>query len=311
MNDIYDVVIIGGGAAGMTSAIYSARKKLNTLVLEYESGGQTALQPEIWNYPGYTELSGTKLMQIFKKQAEDFGAEIRSFFVNSIKSEKADDGRDIFILSDQDKNEIKTRSIIIATGSKPRKLGVPGEEEFYNKGVTYCATCDAPLFKDKTVVVVGAGNTGLDAAFQLTKYASKIYVLVRGEVKGDQVTYEKLKNSDKVEFIFNAETKEIQGDKFVSKLIYEDIKSKEKKELEVDGVFVSIGSIPNSDIAKDLCEINQWGQIVINPRTNATSRPGVFAAGDVTDIQERQAVIAAGEGAKAALQCYKWLKSNH
>ena len=159
--------------------------------------------------------------------------------------------------------------------------------------------------------MVGAGNTGLDAAFQLTKYASKIYVLVRSEVKGDQVTYEKLKNSDKVEFVFNAETKEIQGDKFVSKLIYEDIKSKEKKELEVDGVFVSIGSIPNSDIAKDLCEINQWGQIVINPRTNATSRPGVFAAGDVTDIAERQTVIAAGEGAKAALQCYKWLKSNH
>ncbi len=308
---MYDVLIIGGGASGFTAAIYSARKKLKVIVLEYEQGGQTALQPEIWNYPGYTGLDGAKLMQTMKKQATDFGAETKNFVVEKIYSEKGDDGHEIFVVEDKNGNQIKAKSVIIATGAKPRKLGVPGEEEFYNKGVTYCATCDAPLFGGKKVAVVGAGNTGLDAALQLTKYAEKIYVLVRSSVKGDPVTYDKLKKDPKVEFIFGVETQEIKGDKFVTSLVYKDKESKQTKELEVSGVFVSIGSIPNSDFLGDFCEKNQYGQIVINPKTNATSRPGVFAAGDVTDIEERQAIIAAGEGAKAALQCYKWLKSNH
>ncbi len=308
---MYDVLIIGGGAAGMTAAIYASRKKLNTLVLEHEKGGQTALQPEIWNYPGYTDLNGAKLLDVFRKQATDFGAEVRSFVAEKIQLEKNEEDKEFFILENKDGEKIKAKSVILAMGAKPRKLGVPGEEEFSNKGVTYCATCDAPLFSGKDVVVVGAGNTALDAAMQLTKYADKIYILVRGEVKGDPITYEKLKKESKVEFVFNAETKEIKGDQFVTSLIYKDKESNEDKELKVSGVFVSIGSIPNTDFLGDFCEKNQFGQIVINPRTNATSKAGIFAAGDVTDIEERQAVIAAGEGAKAALQCYKWLKSNH
>ncbi|MBI3671516.1 FAD-dependent oxidoreductase [Candidatus Azambacteria bacterium] len=309
---MYDVIIMGGGAAGMTAAIYSARKKLNTLVLEYERGGQTALQPEIWNYPGYTELDGRKLLDTFRKQALSFGAEMKSFRVEKISSEKDGNDHDFFSVEDKNGNKLETKALIIATGAKPKMLGVPGEDTFYNKGVTYCATCDAPLFDGKAVAVVGAGNTGLDAALMLTKYASKIYILIRSEsVKGDPVTKEKLEKDEKVEFIFNAESKEVKGDKFVSGLVYNDKKNKEEKELAVSGVFISIGSLPNSDFLKGFCDLNQWGQVVINPRTNATSRAGVFAAGDVCDIDERQTIIAAGEGAKAALQCYKWLSSKH
>lgn len=304
-----DVIIIGGGAAGLTSAIYASRKKLNTLVLEYERGGQTALQPEIWNYPGYTGVSGNKLMSIMREQAESFGAKIVNFYVSEISTTKDENGEEFFVVKNEKGEEIVGKSVIIATGAKPRKLGIEGEDELYNKGVTYCATCDAPLFGGKDVVVVGAGNTGLDAAMQLTKYANKIYVLVKDEVTGDPVTYEKLKSEPKVEFIYNANIKKIIGEKFVEKIVYEDESGKDN-ELSVSGVFVSIGTIPNSDFLKGFCELNQWGQVVIDPRTNATSRVGVFAAGDVTDILERQTIIAAGEGAKAALQCYKWLKSN-
>ncbi len=307
---MYDVLIIGGGAAGMTSAIYSARNKLSTLVLEYERGGQTALQPEIWNYPGYTELEGGKLLDIFRKQAIGFGVEVRNFRVEKVSSEKGSGEHDFFTVEDKDGNKIEAKSLIVTTGATPRKLGVPGEEEFYNKGVTYCATCDAPLFGGKSVAVIGSGNTGLDAAFMLTKYATKIYILIRGDVvKGDVITKEKLEKDSKVKFIFNAESKEIKGEKFVSKLIYTDKIAKEDKELAVEGVFVSIGSIPNSEFLRGFCDLSQWGQIIINPRTNATSRAGVFAAGDVSDVGERQTIIAAGEGAKAALQCYKWLTS--
>lgn len=304
-----DVIIIGGGAAGLTAGIYSARKKLDTVVLEYERGGQTALQPEIWNYPGYTGVDGNKLMSIIREQAESFGAKIISFYVSEISTTKDENGDEYFVVRNEKGDEIMGKSVIIATGSKPRKLGIEGEQELSNKGVTYCATCDAPLFGGKDVVVVGAGNTGLDAAMQLTKYANRIYILVKDEVTGDTVTYEKLKSEPKVEFIYKANIKKILGEKFVESIIYEDESGKDV-ELKVSGVFVSIGTIPNSDFVKGFCELNQWGQIVIDPRTNATSRVGVFAAGDVTDILERQTIIAAGEGAKAALQCYKWLKSN-
>jgi len=309
-SDIKDVLIIGGGAAGFTAAIYAARKKLSTLVLEHERGGQTALQPEIWNYPGFTDKEGLKLMTIMRDQAKSFGAEVKHFVVKKISSEKTDKTHFKFVVENEKGEKIETRSIIVATGAKPRKLGVPGEEKLDNKGVTYCATCDAPLFQEKVTVVVGAGNTGLDAAQQLTKYASKVYVLVKGEVLGDQVTYEQLKQDPKVEFIYDADTKEIKGENSVSSLVYKDEKTGEEKEMAISGVFVSIGSIPNSEFIKGFCDLNQWGNIIIDPRTNATSKVGVFAAGDVTDVAERQTVIAAGEGAKAALQCYKWLKSN-
>ncbi|MEK7066929.1 MAG: FAD-dependent oxidoreductase [Patescibacteria group bacterium] len=309
---MYDVLIIGGGTAAMSAAIYAARKKLSVEIIADKFGGQTSLQPEVHNYPGFLDKDGLKLMQNMRNQVKNLGIEIKevSQGIRQISS-RQEDGKEIFILDDKNGGAYEGKSVIVASGKKPKKIGVPGEEEFYNKGVTYCATCDAPLFGEKIVAVIGGGNSGLDSAMQLTKYAKKVYILVRGDAaKGDQITQDKLKKVEIAEFVMNAEIKEIKGDKFVSSLVYKDKVSGEEKELNVEGVFVNIGMIPNSDFLKGFCELNQWGEVVINPKTNATSHVGVFAAGDVTDILEKQTVIAAGEGAKAALQCYKWLANN-
>ena len=309
---MHDVIIVGGGAAALSAAIYSARKKLSTLIITDEFGGQTSLQPEICNYPGFLEKDGYVLMKNMRKQTDDLGVEMKET-ADGIQevSFRDDHGKEIFTLKDKNGNTYEGQSVIIASGKKPRKLGVAGEDEFYNKGVTYCATCDAPLFGGKTVAVVGGGNTGLDSALLLAKYADKVYVLESSDkMKGDQVTQDKLKESGLTEFLTNAEIKEIKGKKFVNAIVYKDKTSGEERELAVDGVFIAIGMIPNSDFLKGVCDLNQWGEVVISPRTNATSHVGVFAAGDITDVSEKQTVIAAGEGAKAALQCYKWLNSN-
>lgn len=310
---MYDVIIIGGGTAGLTAAIYTARKKLNTLVLAFEFGGQTAWQPEIYNYPGFLEKDGLKLMNNMKKQVLDLGVETKSSAgISKISAKEAPEHHEIFIIEDKNGSVHEARSVIIASGKQPRKLGIEGEKEFMNKGVTYCATCDAPLFKDKVTAVIGAGNSGLDAAMQLTKYAKKVYVLAKSEdVKGDRITYDKLLQTPLAEFVFSAMIQKIQGEQFVTGITYKELKTGEEKQLGVDGIFVAIGMMPNSDFVKELCELNQWGEIVINPKTNATSHVGIFAAGDVTDVLEKQTIIAAGEGAKAALQCYKWLQSQY
>ena len=308
---MHDVIIVGGGAAAMSAAIYSARKKLSTLIITDEFGGQTSLQPEICNYPGFLEKDGYVLMKNMRKQTDDLGVEIKET-ADGIQevSFRDDHGKEIFTLKDKNGNIYEGRSVIIASGKKPRKLNVPGEEEFNNKGVTYCATCDAPIFSGKAVAVIGGGNSGLDSALLLAKYANKVYVLESSDkIKGDQVTQDKLKESGLAELLINAEMKEIKGKKFVNAIVYKDKTSGEERELAAEGVFVAIGMIPNSDFLKGVCDLNQWGEVVINPRTNATSHVGVFAAGDVTDVPEKQTIIAAGDGAKAALQCYKWLQS--
>jgi len=301
---MHDVLIIGGGTSAMSAAIYAARKKLSIEIIADKFGGQTALQPEVWNYPGFLDKDGLKLLKDMRKQVENLGVEVKEVSEGIKKISLRQEGdKEVFILNDKDGNMYEGKSVIVASGKKPKKLGVPGEEEFSNKGVTYCATCDAPLFGGKVTAVVGAGNSALDAALQLTKYASKVYVLVRSDkVRGDQITQDKLKKKETVEFIMNAEIQEIKGDNFVKGLIYKDKESGQMIDLTVDGVFVNIGMIPNSDFLSGICELNQWGEVVINPRTNATSHVGIFAAGDVTDVLEKQTVIAAGEGAKAALQ---------
>ena len=302
---MFNVIIIGGGMAAFSAAIYAARRGLSILVLAKDIGGQANSTDLIENYPGVSETGGYNLVNSVRAQAINFGAQVEMAEVEKIKSAAGS-----FIVYAYGK-QYKGSAVILAFGKTPRDLDVPGEQEFKGKGVSYCATCDAPLFGEKTVAVVGGGNSGLDSAMQLTKYAKKVYVLVRSDIaKGDQITQDKLKEIEAVEFIMNAEVQEIKGDKFVNKMIYKDKASGEEKELDVEGVFVNVGMIPNSDFLKGFCELNQWGEVVINPKTNATSHVGVFAAGDVTDILEKQTVIAAGEGAKAALQCYKWLASN-
>lgn len=303
---MYDIIIIGGAMAGLTAGIYAARKKLNTVILTKRIGGQSLLTDTIENFPGFESVSGGELIQKIKAQTEKHGLSVmEDREVESIKKKESG-----FIVKIKNGEELTAKSLIVATGKNPRLLNVPGEEEFKNKGVSYCSTCDAPLYGGKNVAVIGGGNSGLSAAFDLIKYADKIYVFESGsEIRGDELLLDKLKESGKVEFIVNAKVKEIKGSNFVEKVVYKNDKSGEEKELPVGGIFVNVGWIPNSGFLKGFIDLNEFGEVVIDPRTNQTSARGVFAAGDVTDVKYKQCVVAAGEGAKAALSAYEYLKS--
>jgi len=303
---VYDLIIIGGGPAGITAGIYAARKKINTLLVTKEFGGQVNKGHEIMNYPGITMTMGVDLMKKFVEHLKNFDIEIKEG-KNVREIQRAVQEFNIIL---ENGEQFQGRAIIIASGKNPRPLKVPGEEKFVGKGVTYCSICDTPLFKGKDVAVIGGGNAGLDAAMDLTKYANKIYVLEFMEkMLGDESTQEKLRASGKVEMITNVATKEFKGDKLLESLVYEDKKSGEMKELKVQGVFVEIGYVPSSGFIKDLVEFNKAGEIIINPQGNNTKTPGVFAAGDVTDIPYKQIVIACAEGAKAALSAYNYLQN--
>jgi len=306
---VWDVVVVGGGIAAFSAAIYLGRQKLDTLILASETGGQISQQPEVWNYAGFLDRDGAQLVGNAKKQVEDLGIKIEEgTHIKRITVSKEGE-HNIFTMEDANGFNYKSGSLVIASGKKSKTLNILGEQEYANKGVTYCAVCDAPLFGDKDVAVIGGGNTGLDWANLLAKYASKVYVLVRSDIRGAQITYEKLKVNPKVEFLMGVEPVKITGNNFVDGLVYRDRKSGEEKTLKVEGIFPAIGLVPNTDFCKDLIEIDQWGQIVVDPRTCATSHEGVFAAGDVTDVLEKQAIIAAGQGAMAALSVIKYVES--
>lgn len=305
MDDL-DLVIIGAGPAALTAAIYTARKKLNFEVLAQRVGGeQVLLTNDIENWPGTKLISGIGLIRKFRKHIENYGVKIKGG-QEVVKIEK--EGKR-FLVKTRRGEEYRARAIIIASGKKPRHLRVPGGKEFEGKGVSYCSICDAPLFRGKTVAVIGGGNAGLESALNSAKYARKIYILELGsKAIGDEFLQEKLKETGKVEFIFNARTVEIKGGKFVTGLIYEDRVTREKKELAVKGVFVHVGQITSSDFIKDFLETSNANEIIIDPKTNQTSVKGIFAAGDVTNVKWKQIVVAAGEGAKAALSAYEYLQ---
>jgi len=303
MTSIYDLIIIGGGPAGITAGIYAARKKLKTLLITEDWGGQMTKATEIGNWPGTKMISGNDLIKQMSEHLKEFEIEIKE----GKEVIDLDKKNDIFTVRDNDQ-VYEAKAVIIATGKIPRALNIPGEEEYKGKGVSFCATCDAPMFKNKTVAVIGGGNAGFATAIDLIKYAKKIYILeFFPEMKGDIVTKEKLEKSGKVEFILNAAVKEIKGDKFVKSLTYEDRGTSKDHEIELEGVFISIGMMPKAGFAEKLVELNKIGEIVID-KDNYTKTPGVFAAGDISDIKYEQIVIACGEGAKAALAATDYLK---
>lgn len=296
---MYDVIIIGAGPAGLSAAIYLVRKKMKTLVLTEDFGGQTAKSSEVENYLGFTKLSGADLTEKFVEHAENIGVETKTEIVKSVI--KITEGFEIKTADET----YQTKSIIIASGKTPRKLGIPGEDEFMGKGVSYCATCDGPLFHDKTVAVIGGGNSALDSALELEKYAQKVYMInLNADFQGDEIRKDRVKALEKIEVISEAETTAIIGDKFMTGLKY---KTKEgEKALDAQGLFVEIGWAPATESVKDLVELNEIKEVKID-RDNKTSCAGIFAAGDVTDEPNKQIIIAAGEGAKAALNLWKWL----
>lgn len=296
---MFDIIIVGAGPAGLTAAIYLARKRMKILVLTEEFGGQTAKAANVENYPGIDKIAGSDLIDQMHKQIEDLKVESRTYKVESI--EKKDD---IFQVKTSDEN-FEAKSVIMASGKTPRELGVPGEKEYLGKGVGYCVTCDGPLFKDKNVAIIGGGNSCLDSALEIEKYAAKIYLInVNEEFQGDMIRVEKVKKSSKIEIISEAKTTGFEGEQFLKKLLYE--KDGEAKEILVDGVFVEIGWQPAAESVKDLVELNALKEIKIDA-LNQTKTPGLFAAGDVTETPHKQIIIAAGEGAKAALNAWKYI----
>ncbi len=302
---IYDLIIIGGGPAGITAGIYGARKKLNTLLISKEWGGQIIKASDIQNWPGEKNISGTDLMNKMVEHLKGFEIIIKEDR-EVINLEKKGNN---FIVRDDKDEEHETKTAIIATGKIPRALNIPGEEEFKGKGVSICSTCDAPMFKDKEVVVVGGGNAGFDAALDLTKYAKKIYVLeFLEQTRGDEAVKEKLEKTGKVEIYTNVAVKEIKGTSFVESLVYENRDTGKDTEIKIQGVFIAIGMMPKAGFVEGLVDFNKAGEIQVD-KHNITKTPGLFAAGDITDVKYEQIIIAGGEGAKAALGAYDYLKN--
>jgi len=303
---IYDLIIIGGGPAGITAGIYAGRQRMKTLLITKEFGGQMAKKAtEVCNYPGFERISGSELIDKFvehlKKQES---VEIKFSEVGKIEKENG-----IFTITTAEKEKIKGKTVIAATGADPRPLEAIGEKEFIGKGVSYCVTCDGPIFKNKTITIIGGGNCGLEAALFMINYAKKIYVLESGaEINADEINKKDIEKSDKIEIVTSASVKEIKGSKFVDSLIYQDNISKENKTLEVQGVFIEIGTQPATALAKGLVDFTKRDEIVVEPETFATKTPGLFAAGDDNSGPYKQIVTAAGEGCKASLAAYDYLR---
>ena len=316
MDFLYDVIVIGGGPAGVGAAVYTARKQLKTLVIAESFGGQSIVSDDIQNWIGEPHITGLDLAKKLEAHVRNYPdvLEVKSpERVTSVKSvactETAEGGRMCDFEVTTDKGKYQSKTIIIASGARRRKLGIPGEDKFEGRGVAFCSTCDAPLFRDKKAVVVGGGNAGLEAVQDLFPYASEITVLERGDaVRGDEKTYQQLQKNPKFkEILLNVATLEVLGDQLVTGIKIKDLKTGEEKVLEAGGIFVEIGSVPNSEIVKDLVQLDDHGQIMVNAKHATTSHPGVFAAGDVTDDPYKQNNISAGDGVRAALAAYNYL----
>jgi thioredoxin-disulfide reductase len=304
MNE-YDLIIIGGGPAGITAGIYAARQKLDTLLITKEFGGQVSRKAVmIENYPGFEEISGFDLIRILEKQLRRQKIDIERDEVKEVKKigEK-------FIVITKSKNRFEGKTLIVASGADPRPLEAKGEKEFLGKGVSYCVTCDGPFFEGKKVAVIGGGNAGFEAAIFLSKIAKKIYILEFSEnVRADPENQERVRKTSKVQIITNAQVKEIKGDKFVKSLVYQDRKTQKEIELPVEGIFIEIGNLPATSFVRGLVDFNERDEIVVEFETMATKTPGLFAAGDCNIGRYKQIITACGEGAKAALAAYDYLQ---
>ncbi len=301
---IRDVVIIGGGPAGLTAAVYAARKTLDALLITKDIGGQALYSLDVENYMGYQFISGQDLMNRFEEQVEKYHVE--QVFAEIKMVAQKDDGT--FTLSDSSGEERHARTVIIATGKKSRTLDAKGLDTYVGRGVSYCATCDAPLFVGQDVVVIGGGNSAFTAAYELMSIARKVYIVNRSPCRADEVYREKIEHASNVEQLIGYELAEVQGNDTVTAALFRNRTDGSVKSLSVAGIFIEIGLIPNSDLVKGLVHLNEANEIVVSCDC-ATSTPGIFAAGDVTTVPEKQIIVAAGEGAKAAISAYKYLLS--
>ncbi len=309
MSEIYDVIIIGGGAGGLSAGVYCSRGKMKTLLLESSSntGGQCAKTSEMENYPGIVESTGPELMHKFRAHCDKFGVEFKRGLVTELAMES-----DGFLkrITTRDGETLLAKSVIIGTGANPRILGIKGEKEFTAKGVSYCATCDADFYEDLDIIVVGSGNTAVEESVFLTKFVNSVRMVVlhdEGVLDADRTAQEQAYANDKISFIWNSCVDEICGDELVNGVKIKNLKTGEIIEQECDGVFMFVGTVPATNFLKDTIELSKGGYIVVDNKQE-TSMPGVYAAGDVCEKFLRQVVTAAGDGAVAAVAAERYIQ---
>ncbi len=300
---MYDLIIIGSGPAGMTAGLYAVRREMKTLIIGKEVGGQLVWAGEIENYPGFESISSFELINKFKDQTVRAGVEMKSDEVKNII--KTNDG--IFLVQ-TNRETYEAKAVIVSMGLSPRRLAVNGEIEFGGKGVSYCANCDGPFFKNKKVAVVGGGNSALDAAEVLSKIASQVYLIHRNEsFKAFNALVDEVKDRENVEVILNSDVKNIEGTNKVEKIKVLNVKTNEEREIELDGVFIEVGRIASTDLVGEFVERNEKNQIIVSDKME-TKTPGLYAAGDVTTCEFKQITVAMGQATVAALSAYQYLQ---
>ena len=304
-DEVRGVAITGGGPAGLSAGLYLCRSKVDTVLFEQElTGGQALYSPLIENYPGFPEgIGGAELVERIKTQAERFGLEIATFS----RVDGIDDGGDMKTLM-LENGQVRARAIIVATGRHPRKMGIPGEDEYTGRGISYCATCDAPLFRDRVVMVIGGGDAAVEEALHLVLFASKVILVHRrDELRASDYLKERAAAEPKLDFVWNSVLAEVKGDKTVQSAVVINKETDERTEIPVSGVFIYVGNIPSSSFVAGLVELDDAGYIKTD-ETMATSAPGIFAAGDVRANQFKQVIISAAEGALAASSAQRYLE---
>lgn len=306
----YELVIIGGGPAGLTAAIYACRRGIDTLLIGHTMGGQTAWSADIENYLGFNMITGPDLTAKFYEHVKKFDDDNADFNLEVIEGGevvKLAKDQNYFSVSLKDGQTTAALSVIITSGKTPRLLKIPGEEKLLGKGVTFCATCDAPLYRNKVVAVIGGGNSALDATLQLMKIAKFVNLItINLQLTGEQVMIGKVKASDKVKIYYQTDTESILGDNTVTGIVIKNKQTGKEETIAVQGVFEEIGSVPSIDFCRGLVKLNKYNEIVVDELMR-TSVPGVFAAGDVTPVPFKQIIVAAGEGCKAALEAHNYL----
>ena len=306
-NTLYDVTVIGTGPAATSAAIYAVRKGLNVAMIGVKVGGQVLDTNEIENIIGTTTTTGSKYAESLEKHMKEYPI---AFKDGHLVKEVKKDGKDKVLVTDDGK-EYRTKTVIVATGAKHRHLGIPGEEEFTGKGAHFCTTCDGPFYKGLDVTIVGGGNSGVEAALDMSGIAKSVTLIeFMPELKADQVLQDKLAERENITVYKNTATKEVKGTEFVEKIVYANRDTNEDVEVKMDGLFIEIGLSANTSVVEGVVERNKIGEIIID-ENNMTSEKGIFAAGDCTTVKHKQIVIAVGEGAKAALSAFNYLLSEY
>lgn len=308
---IYDLVIIGGGPAGAAATVYAARKQLNTAIIVSEWGGQSQVSETIYNWIGTKEIAGHKLASDLKDHALSYVGEFLDAY-NSELVTKISKEENIFIVTTDKNTILKSKSVLVASGSSRRKLAAENADKYEHKGITYCASCDGPVFSGQDVLVIGGGNAGIESALQLSAYCKNVTIIHRGpEFKADKITVEKALEKENITAIMNADILRVDGEMFVNSLTYKDKTTGEEHTIPTGGIFVEVGQIPNTDFVKEIVPLNETGNIIVDPMNQRSNVLGIWAAGDVTNGRYHQNNIAAGDAVKALEDIYQFIQTGH